>query len=200
MEPGVPSSLERVADLPPLPSSTNGPMSFRGVMGQSGARSAPRPREDEGKRGERPACSFAPVTLIATGCVTDEEGAGPVKRRGVAGDGARTGWSAITFNDSAMLMFVIAASRSARLWPFSWGLMPSASLKIAVDSRGVTWRSSSGSAPLATASLFAWATSSFHSSNSPGSSTSASRSVTARQLGHKKLGQVGPLSMGRMHL
>jgi hypothetical protein len=39
-----------------------------------------------------------------------------------------------------------------------------------------------------------------HCSNSPISSTSASRSATARQLGHRKVGQVGPFRIGRIHL
>jgi hypothetical protein len=93
-----------------------------------------------------------------------------------------------------MLILVIACCKSDRSEvpvsvPFSG----------AVEERGVTWRSAGGFPASVEESPLVWGSSS-QSSNSPGSSTSASRSATALQFGQRKLGHVGPFRMGRMHL
>jgi hypothetical protein len=180
---------------PALPSSTKGPASFLGVIGQSGARSGLNPSELAlWNKGESPEVPSLLLMLIVTGCVTEDVGGVVMNLCGVACAG--TGWFAMPFSDSAMLIFERAASRSEMLtWPFVWA--PESGSCMAIDdARGVTWRSSFA---LLKSPLVSSATSS-HSSNSPGSSTSASRSATARQFGQRKLGHVGPLRIGRMHL
>lgn len=74
------SSLVRLPDaLPALPSSTKGPASFLGVMGQSVARSAVKVEEALANMGDSPARS---TPFMVTDCVTEEECDGDKPRSG----------------------------------------------------------------------------------------------------------------------
>ena len=117
---GEVSRMRLPAVLPALPSRTKGPASFLGVMGPSCTRSGLRPLLPAGYRGDSPTYSFAPLTLMDTGCVTDDVG-GVRRRSGVS--------STVWFS-----MFVSWWCRSVRSTP------PSESVPLiwATEARGVT--------------------------------------------------------------
>lgn len=162
-------------------------------MGPSCMRSGARPSLPMGHSGDSPAYSLAPETLMLTGCVTEDDG-GVRRRSGVSS--AASCVFPLTGSAPLISMLVMCCCNSLRSMP------PSDSLAFrgATEARGVTWRSPCSASGWVVVSPFATSSSPSQSSNSPMSSTSSSRSVTALQLGQRKLGHVGPLRIGRMHL